>query len=383
MRILSLALCLAAAAMSAQTSAPVEPTGTVIGHVYLADTGGPARLTSIALQPIEVKSDDRPFAERNKDTFHQYQTLLDGSYTIPHVRPGTYYVVVKQPGYLSPFAQFTNAELVRPTPEVQQRIAAYLPMVTVLANNTATLDVHLTRGASISGTLRYDDGTPVADSRVQVLQKDAKGKWQPIHLVNGGDSDDQGHYRITGLLAGDYLLRTSISLDDTYVSSLIGEVNSVSSMTHYSLDFYSGDTAREKDAKPLHLESSQDIPSVDLTIPVSKLHAITGALVEARTGHALNAGKVTLTYEDGEELASAKVETDEPAFHFFFIPEGSYTMTVSNAADVVRQQVPNPPGTFPPFETKEKVVRKYEAASQPLIVTQDVPSLNITVTPAK
>jgi hypothetical protein len=386
MRLLVTALSLSFASASAQFAAPptTEPTGTVTGHVYLSGTGGPARLTSIALQPIEVKADDRPYEETKKDPqFRQFQTALDGSFTLTHIRPGTYYVVVKKPGYLSPFTQFSNAELVHPTPDVQQRIAAYLPTVTVSANNTAVMDMHLSRGASFSGTVRYDDGTPVIDTRVSVLQKDAKGKWKPIELASGGSTDDQGHYRITGLLAGDYRLRTDISINDTFVSSLIGSVNMMSSETHYSLDFYSGDTAHEKEAKTLHLENSQDMSSTDLTIPVSKLHQVSGAIVEARTGHPINSGKVSVYYDDGEKLATAQVEEDEPVFHLSFVPEGSYTLRVADAADISRQYVMRPQGTMPPYEIKEKVLQRYDKAEQPLLVQQDVNNLNIAVAPAK
>ena len=366
----------------AAANAP-EANGTVVGHVYLSDTAGPARLAEVGLQPVAVKSDDRPWAERNNEPpFRLYRTGLDGGYRIQHVKPGTYYVVVKEAGYLSPFAMFTNAQLVHPNPDEQQKIARYLPTVAVIPNNTATMDLHLTRGASLSGTVRFDDGAPYPADRVTVLQKDAKGKWQPLMLGNEAVPDDLGHFRVTGLLEGDYLLAVSLTIDDLYVSNLLGHGNS-SSNTHYSLMYYSGDTARLHDAKPIHLDASEEMSAADITIPVSKLHAVTGEIVEAKSGRAINSGKVTLYYtgSDGEDAVSANVEPDEPVFRMPFVPEGQYTVKVTDAADVNREEISNGPGTVPPFHIKETVVRKYGTAEQPLSVTGDKSGVNLTVDP--
>ncbi len=375
-------VCSGGLAQVAMPPATPETTGTIVGHVYLADTGGPARLAQVALQPVQVPGDDAKKSDtRQMGLFQVYRTGLDGGYRIPHVKPGSYYVVVKMPGYLSPFAMFTNQQLAHPTPDDQQKIDANLPVVTVVPNNSATMDVHLTRGASLSGTLGFDDGEPYPDVRVQVMQKDAKGKWQVLPLVSGGYTDDLGNFRITGLLAGEYLLKASFSLDDMYVSSVLEQPDMMSSNTHFSLNYYSGDTARLRDAKPIHVDSSQEVAGANITIPVSKLHMVSGQIVQAGGGRAINGGNVALCYPDGEgeELASVKVESDEPMFRMPFVPEGSYVLKVKDAEDVKREEVSNGPGTMPPFHTVETVVQKYGTTDQPLVVTGDVSGVNLAV----
>ena len=370
----------------AMPPATPEITGTIVGHVYLADTGGPARLAQVALQPVAVKSDERPYAEtRNDPPFRLYRTGLDGSYRMLHVKPGSYYVVVKEPGYLSPFAQFTNAQLSHPTPDDQQKIAANLPVVTVIQNNTATMDIHLTRGASLSGTVRFDDGSPVAQTNVTVMQKNDKGKWSGLPLATGGDTDDLGHFRIAGLLEGNYLLQVGLAVSDEYVDSVLGQVRLASASYGYLLAFYSGDTARQRDAKPIHLDGSQEMSGADITIPVSKLHTVTGQIVEAGSGRVINSGKVTLVYADEgrEEVASTTVEAEEPVFRMPFVPEGSYTLKVSDAAEVTREEVSNGPGVMPPYHLKETVVRKFGTVEQPLVVTGDMSGVNLAVSPAR
>ena len=370
----------------AVSPASAETIGTIVGHVYLADTGGPARLAQVALQPVQVPSDDAKKGETHqRSSFQVYRTGLDGGYRIAHVKPGSYYVVVKMPGYLSPFAMFTNQQLSHPTPEDQQKMDAYLPVVTVVPNNSATMDIHLTRGASLSGTLSFDDGEPYPEVRVQVLQKDAKGKWQALPLVSGGYADDLGNFRITGLLAGEYLLKASFSLDDMYVSSVLEQPDSIESHTHYSLDYYSGDTVRLRDAKPIHVDSSQEVTGANITIPVSKLHMVSGQIVQAGSGRVINGGTVVICYSDGdgEELASVKVESDEPIFRMPFVPEGNYVIKVKDAEEVRREEVSDPQDWIPRMHIKETVVQRFGTTEQPLVVTGDVSGVNLAVTAAK
>jgi hypothetical protein len=382
-------LCLVAAALClvpavfAQKPTVAQPEGTVTGHVYLVDTGGPARLAAIALQPIDVKSDDPPSEDRRGATiFRVYRTGIDGSYRIPHVKPGSYYVVARQPGYLSPFSQFTNKQLSHPSLEDQQQINALLPTVLVAPNNTATMDVHLTRGASISGTVRFDDGSPYPGAWITIYRMEDK-QWKPLSLASGGGVDDLGQFRLTGLLAGDYLIMVGLAINDAYVSSLLGYAEHSSSTSHFYLSFYNGETARQRDAKPLHLDASQEMTSADIIIPISKLHPVSGAIVEAKTGRPINSGQVELDWADGgDTLASIKVEPDEPVFSMPFVPEGAYTVKVRDAADVIREEVSSGPNAMPATHIKETVLRKYDPAQQPLTVTTDVSGLNLTVTPA-
>ena len=94
----------------------------------------------------------------------------------------------------------------------------------------------------------------------------------------------------------------------------------------------------------------------------------------------MNAGKVTLSYaEDGTELVSAEVSGEDEAFHLMFVPEGDYTVKVTNAADVTREEVSNGPGSMPPTHTEAKTVRSFGDASQPLKVVSDVSGLVVSV----
>jgi hypothetical protein len=358
------------------------PTGSVSGHVYFAGADAPARFATVALQPIAVKPDDRPWKERENDPpIHIYSTLLDGSFQIPKVPAGTYYVVAKYPGYLSPFSQFTNAELVHPAADVQQRIAALLPMVTVTANTAATIDIRLTRGASVSGTVTFDDGTPYAEATVTLMQHGADGKWEEGRLPKEDTADDLGHFRLTGLGPGEYLLRVTLNVNEELVTSILSHADMSSSSYGYSLAYYSGDTARQRDAKPFKLDESQELSGQSLTVPLSKLHSVSGSIIDQRSGRVVNKGTVELLYaDDNTQLTSAEVIPDVPGFHFTFVPEGEYLIKVVSAADVKHEEIMNPPGTMPPSHGKDTTLRTYAPSGpQPLVVHGDMQDLNLPV----
>lgn len=380
--------CSLAFAASAQQATPPQAFGTVIGHVYCSGINAPARLATVTLQPIKDLTDP-PAESRDHPApptvYAPVQTSLDGSFTMPKVAPGYYYVVVQYSGYLSPVSQLTRDDLAHPTPDMLKFIASVLPSISIEANRVTTTDIHLQRGASISGTIRFDDGSPAPDLYVSILRKDEKGHWIQIPASRAASSDDQGRYRVVGLPAGDYILKASLELSERFTSYLFSSVGnsggSSSSSTRYSLSIYSGGKTRQSDARDIKLNDGEDDSGEDILIPVSKLHSVTGNIVEARTGRVINAGAVVLLYpDDKSQAASAKVDKDDSSFHFDFVPEGNYILRVTSARDVTREEISNGRYSFPPTHTKETTIRTYGPHEQSIIVTGDMTGVIVPVT---
>jgi hypothetical protein len=381
----AVAITLFFAVCSSAQHSEATATGAVTGHVICADTNGPARLAHLVLQPVVdiaavSKAGDHPRPISASVT----ATLLDGSFTISNVAPGNYYVFVEKLGYLSPFAQLSREDLNHPKPETADLIAKLLTPVSVAANRTSTVEVRIYKGSAISGAVRFDDGTPDANTGVSVLAKDKNGKWVPFHTnliagpFSGTTTDDQGHYRISGLPAGEYLIRTTLAITDIFISGLFTESHSTANTDRYSLNLYSGDSFRPRDAKPIKLGDGEEADSADIMIPLSKLHAISGSIVEAGSGRAINAGDVAIVYSDDDtELATTEIRGEDNAFHFYYVPEGEYTLKVTDARDVTREEVPYPAGTVPPTHTVEKKLRDYDAQPQPIIIHSDITGLTI------
>ena len=72
--------------------------------------------------------------------------------------------------FLGTLAQFSWKELKvdsqTPAEPARRRVLEVLPKVTIESDQTSSLSLGLERGAEISGTVSYDDGSPVISSRL-------------------------------------------------------------------------------------------------------------------------------------------------------------------------------------------------------------------------
>jgi hypothetical protein len=384
-RVMGLVLCVAGAvaatAQSSTTKLATDPAnfGTVIGHVYLPGNNLPARFANVALQPVDMKPLQRnDSSDDAKMPVTVVQTGLDGGYRLEHVTPGSYYVVVSLPGYLSPIAQFTLGQLKDPTPEIQQKISATVPTVSVGPNGAATADVWLTHGASLSGMVKFDDGSPATTAKLGLMKRQAANSWVDVQGARDLHIDGEGQFRVDGLDAGDYMLRLSVVLlKGQKVSAALGWVTNSMSTGAYTLELYSGDTTLRSEAKVLTLTDGQALSGQDLTIPVSKLHAVSGSVIDARTGQALNAGQVRLMNAKGDSAAAASIDAETRTFTFAFAPEGEYTLRIGDAREV--QSEPPSADAGSRQRAREKLLRAYQTGELPVIIHGEITDLTLPV----
>lgn len=128
-------ICLLAfMAANAWAQTPQQPSGSVTGYVYCADTNAPARFARVMVEPAEDLNDsnDKRRTSISGDGFAEttlVRTRLDGSYSVENVAPGRYYVLAEMPGYLSPLAEFDPEEIGLPDVEVKKRLRAALQSI--------------------------------------------------------------------------------------------------------------------------------------------------------------------------------------------------------------------------------------------------------------
>ena len=343
-------------------------TGIVSGQVYCADTQHPARLAHVAVVPLPLAVTSP--STRKPDTPQRYNgdTRSDGTFRIAHVPPGDYYVSVTYPGYLTPEYQFSADDLLQPTADIRKRISEAVPVVTVAANRTASVSVYIHRGAAISGTLRFDDGSPIPDTEIVPLHRNSSGSWVDSapsasnnQLFENGGSDDLGHFRIRGLAPGEYTLKLPRAYDVGLVA------------------VYYGDVFLAKDAKSIKLTDGEEYPDADITIPLSKLHTISGSLVSS-SGQPINSGKVTLyTAIDNIEMDAAFVSEEDATFYIDLVPDGTYTLRVTDAQNVNTQIVHDRQNPNVIDDIKRTTLATYADYQAPLEVTGDVTGLTIAV----
>lgn len=365
-----------------QAQQQTRATGSVAGHVLYADTQGPARLATVTLQPlVDLQSpvlNARPDEYRPEGVFHLITTALDGSFRIPDVPPGLYYVIVEQAGFVSPLTLFTREQLNHPDEALLKQIARYMTPVSVTAGHTSEANVSLVRGAVLSGTVRFEDGSPVIGARLVVMHRNDKGKWVTLRTNGVGTrsrdfTDDQGTYRFTGLPAGEYLVRAGIELTNIVTDHIFGSGGATSWNDGYHLQIFPGDAFRTRDAKPVKVAEGEAITSEDIDVPVSKLYSLTGVVERPNSASVVNSAHLTLTYaDDGTELNSTDVNENDGSFRFDFVPGGKYVLKATSIADVQRTEVQNCKGCMPPTHTDTKVLTHYGDADTPVELTGDL-----------
>jgi hypothetical protein len=354
--------------------------------VFCEDTNAPARMATITLQPAESVEALRLENPKPVASYAQaVQTLLDGSFSIRNVPPGAYYVIASAPGYASPVNTLLQAEKDPSVDDATKaKLAALIPRVTVQANLPASVNITIERGAALSGTILYDDGTPAGGLHVRLLVR-RNDVWIPAPSVPGQQSgawamtDDRGNYRISGLPEQKYIAEVDLELSSSWYSSDGHGGFGSSSSNVYSIPVYSGNKMRVKDAKPLDLKQGEERAAEDIQIPISRLHTVRGTVTAAQDGHVLNGGRVTLLYSDDKTQVSEASITSEAEFDFIFVPEGDYLLHVDRASDMEYKEIANSPGSVPPTRIESHALRSYGTAEIPIHVSNDMTNVVVAV----
>lgn len=375
-------LLIPALTLAAQTAKP--GTGTVTGHVYCADTNAPARMASVQLETAKQA------AERGSSEPSRYEGLpaggivktgFDGSFAFTNIAPGAYYIVVSAERYLSPRADAADIDSAEPPPPAGQPPLA-IPRVNVQADQTASVDVRIERGAAITGTVRFDDGSPAAGLNVFAMHKDQKGKWVGSifsGVIIGGNTartDDLGHFRLSGLRDRDYILAAQIERTD--LLAVGPHASGLSGFTRSDTTIYSGDTPHIRDAVSFHVGPGEEHTGEDITIPLSKFHMVSGVITAAVDGHAISAANVQIVDADSKRtITSAEIARDG-TFRIDSVPEGTYLLRVTNAEDTQVQDLATG-GDHNFVFSRESATHRYADLEQSLKINGDIPNLVLSV----
>jgi hypothetical protein len=304
------------------------------------------------------------------------QTGLDGAYVMPNILPGTYYVVAARLGYATsvPITYIDSSDFDNAPRDLKESLAAVLTPVVVAANRVSTADLVIDKGAVIAGSVRFDDGEPDSQATVSLLRKDKSGKWtdfatQETVFGAGARTDDQGNFRLTGLPAGEYLLRTTLALGSPEVNSPGTESTNE---PDYRWDVYFGYGIRPSDAKTIKLKEAEQSNGNTIEIPLARLHAVSGTILNMETGAAINRANVELHNADDDSTCTVTaVNPTTGQFRFPYVAEGQYALKVTNAADYAAGSRSH----------DEKPLRTYADASQPLLVKSEANGITISVKP--
>jgi hypothetical protein len=386
--------CLPAAAQE-QPAPQAAPSGytTVSGRVICGDTGHPARFAAVQLipekpQPTQTtdwanvkdatdmaKAMDKSMAQAKKGTGLSAVSSIDGSFEMPQVPAGTYYVVAQLKGYLSPLDALSEEDKYKGGADAVKKIQAHAERI-IVQDAPVRTDLRLERGGSINGVIRYDDGSPavgVTPVRM-VMQED--GKWKTDFFNPGGGhnntTDDRGHYRISGLAKGKYAIKAQLPSNQSI--SGLGGSQSLHTNTGDALVVYSGGVFREKDIKPIEVSAGDEVDGIDIVFPIDNLHVVSGTVTAKPHSHTNNSGWVNLNDpETKATLRHTKIEEDG-SFKFNYIPEGQYELKIG-AADTDKSA---PGGAYAQM-FNPTILKKYQDATLPIEVKGDLTGLIVQV----
>jgi hypothetical protein len=384
-------------------SSSAAPPAQVSGRVVCGDTGQPARFASVQLiaeQPNKDPLIDPAAMGKNPDfqkAMAQAMTAmmkgsnlstitgLDGSFSLDKVPPGTYYVVAQLPGYVSPLTQFSMMERMKADNATLKAIKESAEKIVLTPNQPAHVDLRIERGASISGVVRYDDGSPAPGVNPLLLKLQDDGKWKPMGpgALMAAATDDRGRYRIYGIEAGKYAVKAALPTTQATVG-LGGGAGGVSLHMNMgdALEVYSGGALREKDVKPVEVGPGADVDGVDIIFPLDNLHTVSGSVVTKADGHAVNAGMITLLDPDGKTTVRTTMVEQDGTFRLNYIPEGQYVLHAAGASDMDQGSMPGGPAN--PLSalamlSQTKTLKSYGDAELPITVKGDSTGLSLQV----
>src|SRR5579871_6207454 len=299
-----------------------DPTkGTVTGTIVCADTGKPARFASVELMP----GPNNPTGDNAPDE-EVAETDLDGKFKIEAVPLGEYFAWATLDGYLNPMYGLDFDRLGDDDDKLQaarmiDQWEEHMVQISVTAHNTTDFTIEIERGAELSGTVTYDDGSPAIGMRFALYRKAANSGWANVGQHSDHDfsleekSDTRGRFTIRNLPEGEYAVCAMIPGDNQPGSPQI----------------CLGNVFRKRDARTVTVAAGESAPGADIVIPLKAIHSIAGSLVQAITGKEPTRARLHLLYpDDREELMAVDMYSDG-SFLFPFVVNGSYILQVTDA----------------------------------------------------
>ena len=293
--------------------------GAITGQVFCSDTQKPARFAFVRLVPDVTETDG---SNRRNYGSSSTSTAADGTFAMKDVSPGVYDIVTSMPGYIQPIRQLN---LFPDTDTANRQI--YIKMLTkvvVEAGQTVSATVTAYRGADLTGSVLYDDGTPAAGITVSALiavpsaGTEASVTASNANLRSAGSNaqtDDRGRFHLTGLADGTYSIQAL-----PRGGGLFPE--------------YLGDTIERTKATLVTVKAGDERTGLDLTLEITNLHQVRG-LVTSSDGHAVSSTNVTLALADSTEAQLNTETAADGSFSFSAVPDGRFTVTARGTSTQV------------------------------------------------
>lgn len=388
------------------------PKGTVTGAVAYSDTKVPARLATVTLIKVAAAG-SKPKADATAGLMSMMlacglscvtTTGPDGRFELTDIPEGRYLVVAGQGGAVNPLVRLDVGALNRTavsevSEELLKPVLADLTLVDVAASKAVDVTVNLTHGASIAGTITFDDGSPAIGVKVHLLSKNQSGVYEEANQLSLGGAaanatligfltDEQGHFHISGLMAGDYALRAEVPVGmiknlGRNLSGVVAEsmsqgdkhnaMNVFNALNNQGLSVYSGNALLKKDLHPIAVGEHEQLGGADIQIPLGNLHSVTVHVAAAESGRPLSVVHVQLADAETREVLRSSYAGEDGACTFEYVPQGFYLVQAVGGMDTSQMGKILDPG----YDAKKLV--RYQTAETKLQVSNESSEVTLQV----
>ncbi len=328
---------------------PLSP-GTVSGHIYRSDSGAPLPKASVTLNIAQVNTATSQILPQT------VRTDSSGAFQFTQVAPGRYTARADHIGFVA--AGYGED----PTKQIPMS-----PFTVAPGQNLVKIDITLGAAGIISGNISDDDNDPVENVQVSAIRmRYARGGARQEVQMRTVSTDDQGNYRLFGLVPGFYFVRASgNSMNGTLILS--GPAATGPQPTYYP------GTGQIDTAQRVQVVAGTETSGIRFSVGTQMTHKITGTITDSTGSSESRRFIVRLSRGSPDGQVSgpisqvANVSNQDGSFTLNGVPSGDYTI---NAQSLVTGQPTGPSVGPPEINTGYARVRINDADVQ----------VNITVT---
>jgi hypothetical protein len=278
-------------------------------------------------------------ALRNGLTPRGALTDLQGRYTIDRLPAGSYTVDASRNGFVT--VQYG-----------QERASQSGKQVLVGEQATASnIDIVLTRGTAVTGTIVDEHGEPLQGVSVRAMQlRYVSGRSAALNVgPRDRRTDDRGRYRIYGLLPGSFLIVAAVE------AAISG-----AEARGYPPVFYPG-TLQPGEATPIAADLGRDVPAIDLVLTENPAARVTAVARTSDGGAFTGIMLLMASQRSGGVVVEPQrpEQTPDGSFVFSNVPPGDYVLQAMRSREQNRGL----------FEFGAQRITVAERDPKPLIIT--------------
>ncbi|HUK30198.1 MAG TPA: carboxypeptidase-like regulatory domain-containing protein, partial [Candidatus Acidoferrum sp.] len=236
---------------------PISP-GTVSGHVFRSDSGAPLPKATVTLS---ISGQNNP----NSQILPQIvRTDSSGAFQFTQVTPGKYTARAEHNGFV-PAGYGQNVE--KQLPPTSFNVGP--------GQNLNKIDITLGAAGIISGTITDGDNDPAEGIQVSAIAlRYARGGARQELQMRTVTTDDQGNYRLFGLVPGFYFVR---------VFSPLAIGANLNTGTSFAPTYYPG-TTQVEGAQRIQVAPGAETSGIRFSLNSQLTHRITGNVNDGAGG---------------------------------------------------------------------------------------------------